>query len=104
MINSKYVVSEFSFIGKGSYGTVQKGKCRVTGRPVALKIIENRSDIEYDCIKLLREIQLMKKMNQLSQDLERKRSIQFIQDYGGRGTFVPELIDVIIPYGPASDI
>jgi hypothetical protein len=33
-----------------------------TGRIVALKIMENQTNTEYDTIKLLREIMLMKKL------------------------------------------
>jgi hypothetical protein len=38
-IDQKYEIVEF--IGKGSYGSVSKGKCKTTGKIVALKIMEN---------------------------------------------------------------
>ena len=47
-------------VGKGSYGSVSKGKCKKTGRIVALKVIEGQKNTEYDTIKLVREIMLMK--------------------------------------------
>ena len=39
VIKKKYEMLEV--LGKGSYGTVSKGKCRQTGRIVALKVMEN---------------------------------------------------------------
>ena len=59
-IVKKYQIIEV--LGKGSYGCVSKAKCLKTGRIVALKIMENQTNTEYDTIKLLREIQLMKKL------------------------------------------
>jgi len=53
-------------IGKGSFGCVSKGTCKVTGRMVALKVVKNRTGKEYDVIKLIREIQLMRKLNDLT--------------------------------------
>ena len=53
-IEIKYDILEF--IGKGSYGSVSKGTCKLTGRTVAIKIMENQTDSEYDTIKLVREI------------------------------------------------
>ena len=38
-IEQKYEIMEF--VGKGSYGSVSKGKCKLTGRIVAIKIMEN---------------------------------------------------------------
>ena len=52
-----------SIIGKGSYGCVSKAKCRITGQFVAVKIMESHTDTEYDTIKILREVLIMKKMN-----------------------------------------
>lgn len=52
-------------IGKGSYGYVARGKCHKSGKEVALKVIHSETTTEYDMIKILREIQLMRKMNQL---------------------------------------
>ena len=54
-----------SIIGKGSYGCVSKAKCRITGQFVAIKIMENHTDTEYDTIKILREVLIMKKMNKI---------------------------------------
>ena len=58
VINKKYELTEL--IGSGSYGSVYKGVCRNTGRNVALKIMQDQAKYEYDCIKILREIYLMK--------------------------------------------
>lgn len=53
-IQQKYQILDV--LGKGSYGCVSKAKCLKTGRIVALKIMENQTNTEYDTIKLLREI------------------------------------------------
>jgi len=53
-IEKKYEV--IKLIGKGSYGCVSKGKCKATGRFVALKVMKNQTKTEYEIIKLLREI------------------------------------------------
>jgi hypothetical protein len=47
--------------------------------------MENQTDTEYDTIKLVREIQLMRRLNQICKEFE------------GANSFVPELIDVICP-------
>jgi serine/threonine protein kinase len=63
-INKKYEVVEL--IGNGSYGCVSQAKCRKTGRMVALKIMKSEATMEYEIIKLLREVQLMRRLNNLS--------------------------------------
>jgi|NorSeaMetagenome_1021524.scaffolds.fasta_scaffold877588_1 serine/threonine protein kinase len=49
-------------IGKGSFGTVVEAKCRQTGITVAIKCIEGFAEYDYDCVKLVREIQIMKQI------------------------------------------
>lgn len=49
-----------SIIGQGAYGTVRKGICLKSGHSVAIKHISGFSKSIYDCIHLLREIQLMR--------------------------------------------
>ena len=73
-------------IGKGSYGCVSKAKCRITGQLVAIKIMENHTDTEYDTIKILREVLIMKKMNNICREISSKRCM---------GSFIPQLIDLI---------
>ena len=84
-INKKYEVVEV--IGNGSYGCVSQGKCKTTGRTVALKIMKSEAVMEYEIIKLLREVQIMRRLNHIS------------NKYFGSGThpFIPELIDIITP-------
>jgi serine/threonine protein kinase len=53
-INKRYEVIEV--VGNGSYGCVSQGKCKSTGRTVALKIMKNQATMEYEIIKLLREL------------------------------------------------
>jgi hypothetical protein len=52
---------------------------------VALKIMKSEATMEYEIIKLLREVQLMRRLNNLSN--------QFFKGH----PFVPQLIDVITP-------
>ena len=53
-IENKYEILQL--IGKGSYGAVSKGRCKATGKEVALKILIDQVDTEYNAIKMLREI------------------------------------------------
>jgi len=49
---------------------VSKGYCLKTGKEVALKIMNTgQINMEYDVIKTLREIQLLKRLNDLSEEL-----------------------------------
>jgi serine/threonine protein kinase len=59
-IEKKYEILDL--LGKGSYGYVSKGKCKASGRMVALKVIESLTNTEYDKIKLIREIKIMKRL------------------------------------------
>ena len=55
----KRILKEYHIIkvvGKGSYGTVTKARCKQTGKLVALKVMKNQTKTEYEIIKLLREI------------------------------------------------
>ena len=63
MIKEKYEI--ISIIGKGSYGCVSKAKCKSTGKLVAIKIFNNHSDSEYDTVKLVREIVIAKRLNEI---------------------------------------
>ena len=82
MVSKKYKIGDR--IGKGSYGYVYKGRCLYTGREVALKMMENAINTEYDTAKALREVQILKKTN------------EFCEINGAEpGLFVPELIDLI---------
>ena len=53
-IKSKYKIKEE--IGKGAYGSVYRGVCKISNRQVALKILNNRLNSEYDYVKVIREI------------------------------------------------
>ena len=52
-------------LGQGSYGTVMKGVCKVTGQQVAIKYISGFSKWDYDCVKVIREIQILRKLSQM---------------------------------------
>lgn len=62
-IEKKYEFTEI--LGKGSYGCVSKGKCKKTGQIIALKILVNQTETEYDTIKVLREVMLLNKLNKI---------------------------------------
>lgn len=62
-----------------------EGKCRVSKRVVAIKLISNFSLYEYDCVKVIREIQIMRGLHQTARN--------------GICCFVPELLDLIVPEG-----
>jgi len=64
VVNQKYDFIEL--IGEGSYGTVSKGLCKTTSKTVALKVLVNQTTTEYDAIKVLRELQLMVRLNKIS--------------------------------------
>lgn len=67
-IDKKYKLTEH--LGKGSYGMVCKGVCLKTNKEVAIKIMNTgQTKMEYDVIKTLREIQLLKSLNDLSDSL-----------------------------------
>ena len=62
------------------------GKCIFTGRVVALKIMKENLETEYQYLKVHRELQILRKLNQIC------------DKFGvPRGTFVTELIEVIVP-------
>lgn len=63
IIQSKYEL--LKVIGRGSYGCVSKAKCKDTGKFVAIKVFEKHSSSEYDTVKLVREIVLIKKLNEI---------------------------------------
>lgn len=73
-------------IGKGSYGCVSKGKCLKTGELVAIKIVENHDNTEYDIIKVIREILILRRLNYLQNMLGVKKDC-----------FVPKVYDIICP-------
>lgn len=60
-----------------------KGVCKTTGQHVAIKYIHGFSKWDYDCVKVIREIQLMRKLQEM------EKQINFF--------CTPEILDVIIP-------
>ena len=55
----------------------------------------NQTTTEYDAIKVLREIQLMQNLDGLCDKLYKEGNIQSERPNGGKGLFLPELIDII---------
>lgn len=82
-ISKKYKIVQV--IGKGSYGCVSKAKSLETGETVALKVMQNKSSTEYEFIKLLREIKIMRGLNEI------------LSDSFTENPFVPQLLDIICP-------
>ena len=75
-------------IGKGSYGQVTKAECRATGQTVALKVMQCSKLTEYELIKLLREVMILRRLTEIS------RHLQPSED---RVKFFPELIEILCP-------
>lgn len=71
-------------IGKGSYGCVSKAKCKKTGKFVAIKVFEKHTSSQYDTIKLVREILINKKLNEI------QRKLGLNEENG----FIPKLYDI----------
>ena len=84
------VLHEYSIIdkiGEGSFGTVFMAECKSSKQYVAIKHIKDFAKNEHDCMMVLREIQIMRQINKLSDCC-----------------FTPELIDVIIPSNELSEL
>jgi serine/threonine protein kinase len=85
VVDASYDLIEL--IGNGSYGFVAKGKCKKTHRIIAIKIMKSETKLEYEIIKLLRELQILRQLNQISDTF-----------FGeNEHPFVPQLIDILTP-------
>ena len=54
-----------SVIGRGSFGQVVKAHCKASGKCVAIKLITNLDNDEYDYVKVVREIQILHKLSEI---------------------------------------
>ena len=72
-------------VGSGSFGQVVKAQCRSLGVTVAIKHLTDFIQYDYDCLKILREIQLLKQIHATAK--------------AGACCFIPELLDVVVPDG-----
>jgi serine/threonine protein kinase len=72
-------------IGEGGYGTIMKATCLATGNKVAIKHITSFSKNKYSCVRVIREILIMKALSKID-DTQSNFSSYF-----------PKLLDVIIP-------
>ena len=52
-------------IGQGSYGEVIKAQNKKNGQIVAIKLIKNINNSEYETKKILREIQILRKFSSI---------------------------------------
>jgi serine/threonine protein kinase len=62
-IFNDYILGEK--LGEGTYGTVMKGVCRATNQDVAIKFIDGFAHHDYELVKVLREIQILRVLNKL---------------------------------------
>lgn len=67
-------------VGMGTFGVVAKGFSFYLNKNVAIKRIENFAKNEYHCLQLIREIQLLKELNEHPDGLK----------------YVPQLLDLIV--------
>lgn len=66
-----YIEKEYeleSVIGKGSYGQVVQGRNRHNGQIVAIKLIKDVFSSEYDIMKVIREIQLLRHFREMDKE------------------------------------
>lgn len=49
-----------SKVGEGSYGKVYYAKCKTTSKKVAIKHIDDFTDLEYGLIVVIRELKIMR--------------------------------------------
>jgi mitogen-activated protein kinase 1/3 len=80
-IEKKYKIEKT--LGKGSYGTVKQAVCIATGQVVAIKHMTGFAEYEYDCVKVLREIQIMRGLKKMIKTT--------------KGCFIPQILEVIVP-------
>ena len=63
-----YSYSIDSLLGKGAYGQVVAATCQISGERVAIKYMTDFMDCEYSCVKVIREIQIMKELSAMSKN------------------------------------
>jgi serine/threonine protein kinase len=86
----QYITREFEILeasGRGSYGTVVRGKHRVSGQIFAIKHIKNVFSSPYYCKTILREIEIMRKFTQMENNF-----------------FTTKLYDIVLPISQESDL
>jgi len=52
--------------GQGSYGCVMKAVSKTSGEEVAIKMIKGFRNYEYELVKVIREIKIMKALTKMS--------------------------------------
>ena len=68
--------------GQGSYGCVMGAISKLNGQEVAIKMIKNFKKYEYELVKVIREIKIMRALTEMA-----PKSMSFF----------PKLIDIIVP-------
>jgi hypothetical protein len=57
---------------------VARGTCNKTKREVAIKIMKNETKLEYEIIKLLRELKILRQLNEISDKFFGKGAHPFV--------------------------
>ena len=80
-ILKQYKIIELA--GEGSYGKVYKAMCLKTDEIVAIKHIIGFKEHDYDCVKLVREIQILRQLHETSAYKQ--------------CCFIPKFLDLVVP-------
>ena len=87
-------------LGKGSYGVVFKALQKGTNKGVALKVMVEKCQTERECVGMLREIQLLQGLTDLSLKLNQKQGKPSRQELldginNDQCPFIPKLITIL---------
>ena len=94
IINDKYIL--LKELGKGADSVVFRAKERDGGRLVALKFILDKCRNSLLMMNMIREVQRMRRLNEVSSMLY-KAQTKWKERNEGRGLFIPDLYTIHCP-------